>query len=75
MPKAPSGGGVEFILGEATKIRPGENKVELADGTVIDYDFLVIATGAKLAWEAVPGLGLTGLLSLPQRRASSVLGV
>lgn len=53
-------GGIEFILGEATKISPDENKVELADGTVVDYDFLVIATGAKLAWEAVPGLGPKG---------------
>ncbi len=32
----------------------------LADGTVLDYDFLVIATGAKLAWDAVPGLGPKG---------------
>lgn len=53
-------GGIEFIFGEATQIKPQENKVELADGTVIDYDFLVIATGAKLAWDVVPGLGPKG---------------
>lgn len=49
--------GIEFIHGEATRVRPDENLVELADGRTLGYDFLVVATGARLVWEAVPGMG------------------
>lgn len=55
-----SRGCIEFVHGEATKINPKENKVDLADGTVLDYNFLIIATGARLVWDAVPGLGPEG---------------
>ncbi len=55
-----SRGGIEFIHAEATKVKPEENKVELADGAVLDYDFLVIAAGARLVWDSVPGLGPDG---------------
>ncbi len=53
-------GGIEFIHGEATRVKPDQNQVELADGTTLNYDFLLVATGARLAWEAVPGLGPQG---------------
>ncbi len=53
-------GGIEFIHAEATKVDPDFNKVTLNDGRVMDYDFLVVATGSKLVWDAVPGLGPTG---------------
>lgn len=53
-------GGIGFIHGEATQVSPEKNQVTLADGSVLDYDFLVVATGAKLDWEAVPGLGPKG---------------
>jgi sulfide:quinone oxidoreductase len=33
------------------------SKLTLSDGTTMDYDYLVIATGPKLAFEEVPGLG------------------
>lgn len=36
---------------------PEENLVELGDGTRLNYDYLVIATGPKLAFDEVPGLG------------------
>ena len=36
------------------------NQVELGDGTMLDYDYLVIATGPKLAFDEVEGLGPTG---------------
>ncbi len=48
---------IEFIPTAARQIRPEQNQVELADGTVLDYDYLVIATGPKLAFDEVPGLG------------------
>lgn len=53
-------GGIEFVLSEATRIRPQDNTVELANGTALAYDFLVIATGARLVWDAIPGLGPKG---------------
>lgn len=49
--------GIEFILDEATKVVPESNQVQTASGKTFNYDFLVIATGAELNWEAIPGLG------------------
>jgi sulfide:quinone oxidoreductase len=51
---------IEFIQQKANRVHPGRNQVELADGTHVDYDFLVIATGPKLAFEEVPGFGPEG---------------
>ncbi|MDX1251838.1 MAG: NAD(P)/FAD-dependent oxidoreductase [Gammaproteobacteria bacterium] len=51
--------GIEFIPTGAREIKPAENKIVLADDRVIDYDYLVIATGPKLAFDEVPGLGPT----------------
>lgn len=49
--------GVEFILDEATKVEPESNQVQTASGKTFTYDFLVVATGAELNWDAVKGLG------------------
>lgn len=49
--------GVGFTGVGARRLHPGENRLELNDGSSIDYDYLVIATGPKLAFEEVPGLG------------------
>jgi sulfide:quinone oxidoreductase len=51
---------ITFIQNKVTKFKPAENKVELADGTHVDYDYLIIATGPKLAFEEIPGLGPQG---------------
>ncbi len=48
---------INFIPVAADEIKPDENKVILADGQEVDYDYLVIATGPKLAFEEVEGLG------------------
>ena len=48
--------GVKFVQGKATKLEPSSNKLRLEDGTVLDYDYLIIATGPKLAFDEVPGL-------------------
>jgi sulfide:quinone oxidoreductase len=42
------------------RVHPADNRVELLDGTVMTYDYLVIATGPKLAFDEVPGLGPNG---------------
>jgi sulfide:quinone oxidoreductase len=52
--------GIESIIQGAKRVHPEENQVELMDGTRVDYDFLVIATGPKLAFDEVEGLGPHG---------------
>ena len=41
--------GVELILSGIEVIEPAENRVRLLDGSVIGYDFLVIATGSRMS--------------------------
>lgn len=48
--------GVELLLGEIELVEPEENRVRLADGTVLDYDQLIIATGTSPRPEETPGL-------------------
>ena len=51
---------IDFIAVGAARVHPEKNQVELTDGQVVDYDFLIIATGPKLAFDEVPGLGPEG---------------
>jgi len=44
----------------ARRVHPGENRLELNDGSSLDYDYLIIATGPDLAFDDVPGLGPEG---------------
>ncbi len=48
---------IELIAQAAVEIKPDENYVVVEDGTRVDYDYLIIATGPKLAFEEVEGLG------------------
>ncbi len=49
--------GVEFIMSPIEVIEPDQNRVKLAkDGRYLNYDFLVIATGARTHPEQTPGL-------------------
>jgi sulfide:quinone oxidoreductase len=52
--------GIGFTAVGAARVHPGENRVELKDGTSLPYDYLVIATGPDLAFDEVPGLGPDG---------------
>jgi sulfide:quinone oxidoreductase len=52
--------GVEFIRDLATSIDAGARRLTLAGGRTLDYDYLVITTGPKLAFDEVPGLGPEG---------------
>jgi sulfide:quinone oxidoreductase len=47
---------VELIHGEVRELDAHAETVTLADGTRLDYDYLVIATGSQVAPEDVPGL-------------------
>ncbi|HEY8707660.1 MAG TPA: FAD/NAD(P)-binding oxidoreductase [Burkholderiaceae bacterium] len=51
---------IDFIGVGAKRVHPDKNQVELDDGRNVDYDFLVIATGPRLAFEEVEGLGPDG---------------
>lgn len=48
---------IEFLEGTATAVVPEHNLVRLADGSAVDYDYLVLATGPELAFDEIPGLG------------------
>ena len=52
--------GIELVIGTASAIRAEKNSVELADGRNLPYDYLLISTGAKLAFDEIPGLGPQG---------------
>jgi sulfide:quinone oxidoreductase len=45
-----------WIRGRVTSFDPSQNQVVLEDGTRVGYDFLIVAVGIKLNWEAVKGL-------------------
>jgi sulfide:quinone oxidoreductase len=52
--------GINFIAKPCDTIDPKANKLTLADGEEVNYDYLVIATGPKLAFEEVEGAGPHG---------------
>jgi sulfide:quinone oxidoreductase len=52
--------GVAFIPVGAQRVHPERNEIELSDGRLISYDYLVIATGPKLAFDEIEGLGPQG---------------
>ncbi|MGY6277319.1 NAD(P)/FAD-dependent oxidoreductase [Methylomonas sp. MgM2] len=52
--------GITFIQQAATKVDPPNNKVDLEDGSSVEYDYLIIATGPRLAFDEVQGLGPHG---------------
>jgi sulfide:quinone oxidoreductase len=49
--------GINFIAQAVTALSPEQNALTLADGTTVNYDYLVITTGPKLAFDEVPGAG------------------
>jgi len=51
---------IDFIATAVKRVHPEKNQIELADGKIVDYDFLIIATGPRLAFEEVEGLGPNG---------------
>ena len=52
--------GIQFVAQQVQRIDAEGNAVELADGSRLAYDFLVITTGPKLAFDEVPGAGPDG---------------
>jgi sulfide:quinone oxidoreductase len=48
--------GIRIVYQEIDRIEPVNNKVFLTDGTPIDYDILIVATGCRISPEDTPGL-------------------
>lgn len=52
--------GIRFVAEAAVRIDPVKKKITISSGALISYDYLVIATGPKLAFDDIPGLGPDG---------------
>ena len=52
--------GVQWLVNTVTAIDAEHKTISLDDGNELAYDYLVIATGPRLAFEEVPGLGPDG---------------
>ena len=48
--------GVEIIMSHIEEIVTDQSKVKLSNGKVLNYDYLIIATGSRIAPEEVEGL-------------------
>lgn len=51
---------INFVHATCTKIDAKNSKMELDNGSTLDYDYLVITTGPRLAFEEVEGSGPSG---------------
>ncbi len=52
--------GIAFIHDRASRLLPAENRIRLESGRVVEYDYLVIATGPDLAFDEIEGFGPEG---------------
>ena len=52
--------GIRFKPTPVVKLDPEANQIELADGSTLKYDHLIIATGPELAFDEIEGLGPEG---------------
>ena len=48
---------IDLIVGKADKVLAADCLVRMQDGSTVPYDYLVLATGPELAFDAVEGLG------------------
>ncbi len=48
--------GVDVIMSKIEEINPESGKIKLTDGRVLGYDYLIIATGSKIAPQETEGL-------------------
>ncbi|MGE5466293.1 MAG: NAD(P)/FAD-dependent oxidoreductase [Ignavibacteria bacterium] len=52
--------GINLVTTPAKRLHAEKNQIELLDGKTVDYDYLIIATGPKLAFDEVAGSGPNG---------------
>ncbi|MED1944002.1 MULTISPECIES: FAD/NAD(P)-binding oxidoreductase [Brevibacillus] len=48
--------GVDLICDAVTMFQPEQNTLSTNQGTIVSYDYLVVAAGLQLDWESVKGL-------------------
>ena len=48
---------IAFSAAGVKRVHPDANRLDLGDGSTLDYDYLVIATGPKLAFDEIEGFG------------------
>ena len=51
---------IDFVGQRVDRIDAGDNTLHLANGETVSYDYLVISTGPKLAFDEIPGTGPEG---------------
>ncbi len=51
---------IQFVCDWVTALEPAENRIRLRSGGWLDYDYLVIATGPRLAFDEIEGAGPHG---------------
>ncbi|MDT8376962.1 MAG: FAD/NAD(P)-binding oxidoreductase [Mariprofundaceae bacterium] len=52
--------GINFVASGVKDMHPKENRITLHNGHDLEYDYLIIATGPRLAFELIEGLGPDG---------------
>ncbi|MFQ5582084.1 MAG: NAD(P)/FAD-dependent oxidoreductase [Mariprofundaceae bacterium] len=52
--------GINFVSAGVDEILADKNRLRLGNGKTLDYDYLIIATGPRLAFELVEGMGPEG---------------
>lgn len=52
--------GIRFICNAVKRVQPENHNLLLSDDELLPYDYLVIASGPRLAFDEVPGLGPHG---------------
>ena len=52
--------GIRFVCNPVQKVQPEHKKLVLSDDAELAYDYLVIASGPRLAFDEIPGLGPHG---------------
>ncbi|MBS0643469.1 MAG: FAD-dependent oxidoreductase [Proteobacteria bacterium] len=51
---------VNFLTQGAQRVEPEQKRIIMNDGSVVTYDYLIIATGPDLAFDEIEGLGPKG---------------
>lgn len=54
----PSGDGISWIAEYAAGLDPETRRVTTTSGQVVEYDYLIVATGLSLDWDAIEGFDL-----------------
>jgi len=64
--------GARYVSGAGRRIRPDAGQIELADGSLVAYDVLSVATGSTVRGTELPGVAERALLVRPIDRAVEI---